>query len=209
MTPSIDELRYRKIIFSLCDTLHDDYMGALIDIPIDYAVEQYYFPNKPIDSYTGFIEEFSKFIRHLKAQGQNVKQYLSDIQAESEAFTLLNEYQGLHGNGVAAAWMDVKYQYNGDIQPVLMQLKDVIKQNQRKQHTQWRLTNELTRLDWVGKCRLVETLIELLKDDLPEIVLECEPEQLVYQIPSLIQMHINSSIQIQKIFSNAKKFTPS
>lgn len=209
MTPSIDERQCREIIFNLCDFLHDDHIGALIDTPIDHAVEQYIFPDKPIVSYTELIDQTAKFIHHLKSHGLKVKQCLSDVQAKTEAISIMSEYQGLHGNGVDAARIDVKQQYDGDIQPVLIQLAEIIKQNQRKQYTQWILTSELSRLDWQSKCGLVEILVTSLKDDLPKTVMDCEPDQLVYQIPSLIQMHIHASSQIQKILSHAKKFTSS
>jgi hypothetical protein len=188
-----------EIISRLCKILHEDHIAAVIDKHIEHAVEQYDFPTYPICTYSSFVDQAAKFIQHLNTNGKFVKQILTFTQAKSEAFAILNEYQGLHGNGMDAAWIDASLQYKGDIESVLLQLKETIKQQQRKQYVQWKVSHELSGLDWQGKCRVVQMLITDMNDYLPLTIFDCEAEQLVDQIPSLIQMQINSSSQIQKI----------
>jgi hypothetical protein len=199
MTPLNNDWKYRETIIRLCNELHEDHIALVVDKPIEHAVEQYEFPTYPICTYSSFVNETAKYIQHLNTHGKFVKQNLTDTQAKSEAFAILNEYQGLHGNGLDAAWIDASLQYKGDIESVLLQLKEIIKQQQRKQYVQWKVSHELTCLDWQNKCQMVKVLITDLNEYLPAIIIDCKPEQLVDQIPSLIQMQLNSSAQIQKI----------
>ncbi|MBI1390450.1 MAG: hypothetical protein GC154_18590 [bacterium] len=190
------------ILSRLLHILSEEELGKRIDAPIDRAVECFSFPEEPVMAYSEFLGTAARFIHHIHQFGLPVRRKLSIVRAKGEAFAMLSEYRGLHGNGVEAAWIDASLSYSGDVEPVLLQLREIVKMNQRRRHAQWIFTQELSRLDWRGQCRMVKALIQPLKEHLPPALFHCEPEQLVEQIPSLVQMRINSASQIRTILAN-------
>lgn len=207
MTPSIDQHRYQEVIDCLCTELHEDSIAKVVDTPIDYAIARYQYPTQPTLSYSGFVKETARFFQYLYAHGMTIKQEISLSQAQTEAIAYLQTYQSLHGNGLDAAWIETMMHYEGNIESVLVQLAETIKSRQRESYIQWKCNTVLSRLNWQDKCGFAEHLLDELKDVLSPTILSCEAEQLVDQIPTLIQIHLNSSSHIEKILTQAKNFT--
>lgn len=203
MTNSIERSHAKLILNRWLAEFSEENLDRVINTPLDRAAEVFELPSRPDSTYEDFIHTTARFLQHLYENGIPIKQHLTNSQSLSEVFSALNKYQGFHGTGIIAAWFDVSRHYYADMEAVLVQMKEVVKQNLRERYTQWLLMREMSRLDWRKRCYLTEVLILSIQDHVSGSILDCEPEQLIDQIPALIQMHLNSSSQIRKILSNS------
>ena len=116
-----------------------------------------------------------------------------------EVLTLLEKhYKGNLSDGYIAAMMDSRQGDNG-IEIVLHRLADIIKTTEREKYVCGVFSTYIDPGNWRLKCNIVEVLQRKYKKILPPNILACKPEQLVDEIPTLMNVVMNSSAIVEQI----------
>ena len=156
-------------------------------------------------SHQAFIQQIARFVQQLYANGLPLRQSLSNQQACIEAVFLLERlYQGSHGRGYEAAFIEARSHDHCTIGIIITRFTEAIKLNQREKYLRWVYTSVLSKIGWETKCQVVELLLDRLNPFLTDQLSGCAPAQLTDNIPDLIQLHLHTSGLLEKISPSTK-----
>ena len=191
------EQRVKAIIDTVFELLDEQHLYKLIDEPIDKTIASFKLDNETPVTHDYFIENTSRFVRHIYQQGPFIRLKLSKSQAYSEATAILEQIFKNPGTNATGYEMAYLYALN-DIEYVLAQISDYIKLVSRDKYKRWVYASYIDSLDWMLKCQIVDTLIKqstclppdiagrpsfLFVDDIPELIdTITSSEQLAYHL---------------------------
>jgi len=184
------------IINRMAELLDEEHIAALIDRPIDIALEQFSCDDAAGHSHDQFHRTITEFIQHLHKIAFPGSRSLLSSQSHDEAVALLEQaYQGTYSDGYYAAVQDAADPLQSGMEVVLARLADLIKVHRRDMYARWVIARHIDPLDWDTQCALVATLIGCCGEWLPVQLLSCKPSQLVDTIPELLTMWLAASSQ--------------
>ncbi len=191
-----------SILDDLLESLREDRVRAAIEIPIDRSAECYNFPAQPPLTYHQQLHQLADFVRHIYANGLTLPRILSPEQACAETIDLLERgYQGSVSNGFAAAMEDARNEGRRGFEFLASQIAELIKVNRKDRYIRWIFAKHLDPCDWRTKRELVEILLRRLKQVIPMRLKDRSPAQFVEFIPSLIQLHLQTSRLLDQVYS--------
>ena len=194
MTDSSKNNLAEEIVDKIVTELDEKLISARIDEPVERARKSFTpirADNCDNRSIHMILSDFYKAAREEIYRGKT-----TTCDCLTEVLALLERhYQGNLSNGYVAAMMDSR-QGDNDMHIVLHRLADIIKTTERQKYICGVFSTFIDPNNWQLKCRIVEILQRRYKQILPPNILDCEPEQLVDEIPALINVIMNSSVTL-------------
>lgn len=171
-----------------------------VDERLDQAVKTFQLGLKGPLSSSSFNEVITEFIRHVYLLGLPLPRRLSKPEALSEAVFLLHRYyRGGHTEGYDGALLDAMDDNLEGLELVLSRLGETLKELERNKYVNWVLVDQLERLDWETKRRVVVTYLKKYGDFLPAKLTELDPARLVDHSHALILNHVSSMTVLNQI----------
>ena len=197
--------RARETVKTITAKLDHSLIKSQFDEPIDEAVRQFtHEVGGPITN-KQFHKVITKFVMHIYDKGLNARWMIS-AEPLGHAISLLEKhYNSTYGRGYTAAVLDVSETQEGDIDVVLNQLAEIIKDIERVKHIKAVFAVNIEPIDWHLKCEIVSILLEEYKSFLPEHLLRCKSWELVNEIPAIMYKYICSESDLQQILSCQEK----
>ncbi|NQU74927.1 MAG: hypothetical protein HQ546_01265 [Planctomycetes bacterium] len=188
------------IIRRLVELLDEDHIAAMIDRPIDIALERFPCDDAAGYSHDRFHRTIAEFLRHLHESAFLCSRTLSPSQSLDEAVALLEQaYQGTYSDGYYAAVQDAEDPSQPGMEVVLTRLADLIKTRRRDMYTRWVIARHLDPADWHTKCALAAALIERCGKWLSGQLQNCTPDQLADSVPELLTIELATNGQFQPL----------
>jgi hypothetical protein len=177
----------QRILGQMALSLDEQTLSRQIDEPILAAAEAFCFEGFVPYSAPSFHGAIGGFVRHIYEHGLSPAQVLSEPQSLAEAIALLESaYAGPNARGYYAAFLDAAQSTPAGLETVLARMAMFMISIQRQKHTACALAKILMPLDWTTRCLLVRFLLERFGDQLTPQLRQCDPAQLVDQIPDLL-----------------------
>ncbi len=186
MTNSDRKSKEEEILDTLIELLREEHVSQIIDEPIDHALQEFQLEIIEPLTHMDFNRTVSRFFREVTAKALYPNRDLSETESLAQAvFFLEKNYRGVQIPGYDGAWMDVSSE-GEDIEQVLFQLADSIKQVEREKYMRWVFLSNVDQLDWEGKERLVSTYFRRYRKELPPQFVAMDPFRFIELIPELL-----------------------
>ena len=174
---------------------------GLFDEPIDNAARQFrHKAGCPVNHKT-FHKVLADFVVQVYERGLNVRWKLSADPLGEAIWLLEGYYQSHYGHGYTAAILDTNDATQGGMDAVLYLLKEIIKRVERQTYIRSIFAAHIEAADWYLQCEMVRVLLEKYRPFLPEQIGQCEPWELVSQIPSMMSLCLGVDSTLQEILS--------
>lgn len=191
----------RRTVGTILAQLDQSLIRSLFDEPIDNAARQFKHQAGCPVSHKTFHKVITDFVVQVYDRGLNARWKLS-TDPLGEAIALLEgHYQSHYGHGYIAAALDANDAAQGGIDAVLYLLKEIIKNVERQKYFRSIFAINIETADWHVQCEIVRILVETYRPFLPEQIWQCEPWELVSQIPSIISLCLGVDSALQEILS--------
>ena len=174
---------------------------GLFDEPIDNAARQFRHKAGCPVSHKTFHKVLVDFVVQVYDRGLNARWKLSTDPLGEAIVLLESHYQSHYGHGYIAAILDANDATQGGIDAVLYLLKEIIKRVERHKYLRSIFATNIETADWHVQCEIVRILVETYRPFLPEQIGQCEPWELVSQIPSMISLCLGVDSALQEILS--------
>jgi len=200
---AISDIRKRaeEKVEAITAKLDQTLIKSRFDEPIDKAVRQFTHKASCPVTHNQFHKVITEFVVHIYDKGLNARWMLSG-EPLGQAINLLEKhYNSTYGRGYTAAAMDAGEIQEGGIDVVLNQLAGIIKDIERQKYVKGVFSINIDPTDWHLKCEIANILLEDYKHFLPKHLLECEPWELVNQIPTIMYRYICSDSALLEILS--------
>ena len=191
----------KRTIAAVTAQLNQSLIRSLFDEPIDGAARRFSHAASCPISHEIFHKVITDFVVQIYDLGLNARWKLSGDPLGEALVLLDNYYQGSYGYGYIAAALTANDPAQGGINAVLGMLKEIIKGVERQKYIRRVFTTSIEGTNWHLRCEIVRILLENYKQFLPEQMLQCEPWELVNQIPSMISGYIGSDSALEEILS--------
>jgi len=187
MTPSesnVSEQRATEILEQLRRLLGDETLVALIDDPIDAAVQGLQKSDAPIETQAEFLDVVAGFLQHVYARAFPTGKQLAHTQARAEAIDLLE--RGFPSGYRAALW-ETNHPLGYGRTGVMEELARLLKTRLRRAHAQWVFASIVGQLDWPMRCRVAALILQNWGDRRPPELAGASAEQYADHLPLLVQ----------------------
>lgn len=193
--------RAERTIKTMMAGLDPGRIKGLFDEPIDNAAHQFrHRAGCPVSDKT-FHKVITDFVVQVYDRGLNARWKLSTDPLGEAIVLLEGYYQSHYGHGYIAAALDANDATQGGIDAVLYLLKEIIKRVERHKYLRSIFATHIETADWHLQCEIVRILVETYRPFLPEQIGQCEPWELVSQIPSMISLCLGVDSTLQEILS--------
>lgn len=193
--------RAERTIKTITAQLNLSLIKSLFDEPIDSAARQFrHQAGCPVSNRT-FHKVLADFIVHIYGLGLNARWKLS-TDPLGEVIALLEfYYQSNYGRGYIAAALDANDAAQGGMDTTLYTLKEIIKRVEHQKYFRSIFATNIEAADWDVQCEMVRVLVERYRPFLPEQIGQCQPWELISQIPSMICLCLGADSTLQEILS--------
>jgi len=174
---------------------------GLFDEPIDNVARQFKHQAGCPVSHKTFHKVLADFVVLVYDRGLNACWKLSTDPLGEAIVLLEGNYQSHYGHGYIAAALDANDATQGGIDAVLYLLKEIIKRVERHKYLRSIFATNIETADWHVQCEIVRILVETYRPFLPKQIGQCEPWELVSQIPSMISLCLGVDSALQEILS--------
>ena len=190
------------LIETLLDLLGAHSIAKAIEGPIDKATAEFSFHTEGTITYIRFNHVISAYVRHIYKTALPFPRTLSDREALAEAIHLLIHYSDVEGpDRCGAILASVVGGGRRELEIVLLQLSELIKEIERQKYKRWVLTRHFWSLNWESQCHVVSYYKKSLTQSLPPEMEQLKPEQLVEYFEDFIQ----PDVMFRNIFRKANK----
>lgn len=187
-----------ETITEIIALLNEASIKTMVDEPIDKVVKEFcYDVGRPV-THRKFHRLIEHFVRTIYEGGLN--DFWRPLDPLAEALSLLEKhYQGTYAFGYSSARLDANDSMHGGVDSVLQRITESVKSIERAKYIQSVFARYINPCDWQLRCEIVDILLEYCRPFLPLQMLQCVPEQMVDDIPLLMNIHLNSENVIQQI----------
>ena len=186
--------RAEEVLEVLRNRLAETTLIALIDDPIDAAVQGFRSSDTPIASQTEFLDQLAGFLRYVDASAFPTARQLTPAQARTEAVGLLE--QRFPGGYRAALW-ETKHPLGYGLAGIVAELAALLKTKLRRSHAQWVFTSVVGDLDWRTRCQVAALILQHWSDRKPPELSAASAEQYADHLPLLVQRDLEYRPQSQ------------
>ena len=188
------------LIERLLDLLGAHNIAKAIESPIDKATAEFSFHTEGTITYIRFNHVISDYVRHIYKTALPFPRTLSDREALAEAIHLLIHYSDAEGpDRCGAILASVVGGGRKELEMVLLQLSEIIKELERQKYKRWVFTHYFWILDWERQCQVVSSYKKSVSQSLPPEMERLKPEQLVEYFEDFIQ----PDVMFRNIFREA------
>ncbi|HBG25739.1 MAG: hypothetical protein A2Y10_20320 [Planctomycetes bacterium GWF2_41_51] len=188
----------KEIIEAIIKNLDEKVLKKSIDDPVDKAALNFKHDYEKILNHLQIQELLSNFVSLVYKDGLK-----SNIAQEDflpfTIFLLDRYYQGNFSNGFIAAILDAANGNEDDLKIIFHRIAEIIKTTEREKYINGIFTARIDISDWHFRCRIAEYLLTKYKSCLTPAILNCPPQQLVDEIPSLLSIIISNTSTLQQI----------
>lgn len=190
------------LIETLLDLLGAHNIAKAIESPIDKATAEFSFHTEGTITYIRFTHVISAYVRHIYKTALPFPRTLSDREALAEAVHLLIHHSDAEGpDRYGAILASVVGGGRKELEMVLLQLSEIIKELERQKYKRWVFTRYFWILDWERQCQVVSSYKKSVSQSLPPEMARLKPEQLVEYFEDFIQ----PDVMFRNIFREANK----
>ena len=186
MTNSEKQPSAEEIIQEVFRLLDEEYLKKHIDDPIETAAASVDVDEQAPTDFAAFIRRIGGFVQAIHFQLKSIQ--LSTKDAEMEALKVLEFYQGTRSTGFHAAFLDALHPDSLlGIDAVMRQLKEIIKEIERRNYVNWVYTTHIQSQNWHLRCAIVDALFQIWGEWLPPTLFKVPRATLAECIPELME----------------------
>ena len=179
------------LIETLIDLLGARSIAKAIEGPIDKATAEFSFHSEGTITYICFNHVISSYVRHIYQTALPFPRTLSDREALAEAIHLLIHHSDAEGpDRYGAILAAVLVGGKEELEGVLLQLSEIIKEIERQKYKRWVLTRYFWGLEWRSQRCIMASYKESISPTLSMEMQKLKPEQLVAYFEELITMDL-------------------
>ena len=195
--------RAAELLERVVDLLDEGRVAQLIDEPIDKALDEFIYAENTGHTPRSLLETTARFIAHVYEAALPGVRKLTTGQARDEAVALLSRaYKGTHGDGLGRARVDATDASGPEMESVLAQLAESIKNERRQMYARWVQSWYIDSADWPTKCAMAAILLEQCREYLPAELRRCTPEQWAGGIFDLLDTDLSTNNRLQPVFAH-------
>jgi len=181
----------KDVIETMLELLVTDNIAREVEYPIDKATADFQFTIENIMTPAIFNRVILSFIKHIYKTALRFPRTLSDREALAEAIHLLSQYSDAEGPDRYGAILTVVIAGGReDLEKVLLQLSEIIKEMERRKYKRWVFMHHFWSLDWKRQCHIVAAYKESIFQNISAGMQGLKTEQLVEYFEDLINTEL-------------------
>lgn len=198
---SCESERAEKVLDALFFSLSAERLDAEIQQPIEKAANSFPIPNKPMESHDELIEVCGDFIRCMAPFVFEGSAFPTILEAKKKAVVLLNRhYQSEGGQGLDAALLDAKSDFQNGFHRVIEQLKQIVAGIAMSKYREYNYAAHIPPDNALQK-EMVQVIFTRCGEYFPPDITRRPPEMFKKKIPSLIQVILQSDAEISRMLT--------
>jgi len=187
-------------IQSIVSEIDTDALTLMFGIPIDSARATYLLESVRVRDFDDFAKTITSFYIHLLRHTQKVIGSVSAMNAEAEAFSLIERTFSNKG-GFQGALSEAKHATKGGLRMILDMMTEQFKHEEHKNHVNYILKSALDPLDWDSKVSLIKGILSTLQHVLPQRIKSQPPERFAGHYEIIVNAYVESINDLNMIFS--------